>query len=389
MLLSSLLDRPHAAALEVSGLTADSRAVKPGFVFFAMPGTKADGLTFAPQAIAAGAVAVVAEREIDLPVPVIRVDNVRLALSQAAARFYPRQPAVIAAVTGTSGKSSIVAFLRQIFLAAGHQAASIGTVGIVKPSGESYGTLTTPDPVSLHRMLDEIAGEGVTHCAFEASSHGLDQYRLDGVRITAAAFTNLSRDHLDYHPDFAAYRTAKLRLFTELLPADGTAVVVDGEEGAHFIAAAQKRGQKLITIGRQDQTIAIREEVITAGGQRLRLRFGGEDYTLHLPLIGSFQVDNALTAAGLAMACGVAPQQAFASLEKLQGAPGRLELVGTAGGAPVIVDYSHKPDALDKVLEALRPFAKGRLCVVFGCGGDRDPGKRPIMGALRRPRPIL
>ncbi len=387
MTLAELL-APHAvppafAARPVAGLSADSRAIQPGMVFFAVPGVKADGLAFAAQAAAQGAVAVVAERAAQgLSCPVVVVPNVRKALSLAAAAFYPRQPGSIAAVTGTSGKTSVAAFLRQIFAFAGHQAASIGTIGVVKPSGETYGSLTTPDPVSLHKTLDALAGEGVTHVAFEASSHGLDQHRLDGVRIQAAGFTNLTRDHLDYHPDFDAYRQAKLRLFRELLPASGTAVIMTGPESAPFAEAARARGQRLITIGGAGESIAVEGTQVIPGGQRLLLTFVGRSYAVDLPLIGAFQAENALVAAGLAMGCGVAPEQAFAALATLKGASGRLESMGEVKGASVIVDYAHKPDALEKALQALRPFAKGRLITVFGCGGDRDAGKRPLMGAI-------
>lgn len=378
------------AKTAVGGLTADSCAVGANTVFFALKGEKTDGMAYAEGAAKAGASAIVTDRA-DAPasvggVPVVVVANARRTLALAASRFHARQPGTIAAVTGTSGKTSVAAFLRQIFQADGHPAASIGTVGVVRPSGDVYGGLTTPDPVTLHATLDTLAGEGVTHVAFEASSHGLDQHRLDGVRIRAAGFTNLSRDHLDYHHTVEAYRAAKLRLFTDLLPADGTAVVMAGEEGAPFIAAATARGQRVIAIGRADEDtaggIAIRSEVIDGAGQVVRIAAFGADYTIRLPLLGGFQVDNAVLAAGLAIGCGVAPAKAFAALEHLEGAKGRLEFVGSKDGAPVVVDYAHKPDALDKVLEAARPFASRRLVVVVGCGGDRDPGKRPIMGRI-------
>jgi UDP-N-acetylmuramoyl-L-alanyl-D-glutamate--2,6-diaminopimelate ligase len=393
MILSTLLadETPAAlAAMAVHGLTADSRAVGTGMLFFALKGEKTDGMAYAEAAARAGACAIVTETA-DAPaviggVPVLVVRNARRTLALAASRFHARQPATIAAVTGTSGKTSVAAFLRQIFQASGHPAASIGTVGVVRPSGEVYGGLTTPDPVTLHQTLDTLAGEGVTHVAFEASSHGLDQHRLDGVRIMAAGFTNLSRDHLDYHHTVEAYRAAKLRLFTDLLPADGTAVVVAGEQGTPFVAAARARGQRIIAIGRGDEDrtggVAIRSETIDGAGQIVRIAAFGRDFSIRLPLLGSFQVDNALLAAGLAIGCGIAPDKAFAALDHLEGAKGRLEFVGSKDGAPVVVDYAHKPDALEKVLEAARPFASRKLVVVVGCGGDRDPGKRPIMGRI-------
>lgn len=391
--LASLLaeDAPtDLSSIPVTGLTADSRAVRPGFVFFALKGEKADGMSYATAAAAAGAAAIVTDSP-QAPammggVPVVRLTNARRALALAASRLHPRQPAVIAAVTGTSGKTSVAAFVRQIFQTEGHQAASIGTVGVVRPSGEVYGGLTTPDPVTLHATLDTLAGEGVTHLALEASSHGLDQHRLDGVRIAAAGFTNLSRDHLDYHGTMEAYRAAKLRLFTALLPASGAAVVVDGPEGEPFIAAARARRQRLVRIlrgaGGGADDIVVTGEAIEGAGQVIDVIAFGRAVRIRIPLLGRFQVDNALVAAGLAIGCGVAPDRAMAALEHLQGAKGRLEFVGSCNGAPVVIDYAHKPGALEAVLEAARPFASGRLVVVVGCGGDRDPGKRPMMGRI-------
>ena len=374
------------AALEVAGVTADSRAVKLGYVFVAVPGTKADGSAFAVQAAAAGAAAIVAERKpptLPAGTEFVQVVNARRALAMAAARFHPRQPAVIAAVTGTSGKTSVAAFTRQIWASLGHQAASIGTIGVVSPKGEQYGTLTTPDPVQLHRTLDQLAGEGVTHLAFEASSHGLDQRRLDGVRVAAGGFTNLTRDHLDYHPTVEAYLNAKLRLFEALVVDGGTAVIdVDHEHAQAVVAAAKERGLKLMTVGRNGDGIRLVDTAIEGLAQALTVEHGGRSFRLRLPLVGGFQVENALVAAGLAIATGSESAAVFAALAQLQGAKGRLDLVGERNGAPVFVDYAHKPDALEKALEALRPYVKGRLVVVFGAGGDRDAGKRPLMGAI-------
>jgi len=377
---------PRFAALDIAGVSADSRAVKRGDLFVAIAGEKTDGLSFIPQAIASGAVAVMAERKADQlagNLPFIKVANARRALALAAANFFPRQPKVIAAVTGTSGKTSVAAFTRQIWTALGHDAASIGTIGIVSPKGETYGALTTPDPVALHRILDRLAGEGITHLAIEASSHGLDQHRLDGMRVGAAAFTNLSRDHLDYHPSIEAYFAAKLRLFEALVVDGGMAVVdVDHERAAAVIAAAKARGLKLMTVGRTGDGIRLVETSIDGFAQRMIVEHGGNRFALRLPLVGDFQVENALVAAGLAIATGSEPKKVFAALEKLQGAKGRLEKVGDANTAPIFVDYAHKPDALAKAIEALRPYVKGRLVVLFGAGGDRDPGKRPMMGAI-------
>ena len=300
-----------------------------------------------------------------------------------AGKVYPRQPQTIAAVTGTSGKTSVAAFTRQIWAARGHRAASIGTVGVVSPRGATYGSLTTPDPVALHRSLDALAGEGVTHLAIEASSHGLDQYRLDGLRIAAGAFTNITRDHLDYHLSFEAYFAAKLRLFAVLLEPGAAAVIdVDHEHADRVVAAAKARGLSIISVGRHGSGIRLAESVIEGFSQTLRLEHGGKNFQVRLPLVGEFQVENALVAAGLAIATGGDPAVVFPALEHLIGAKGRLELVGASRGAPIFVDYAHKPDALAKALEALRPYAAARLVVVFGAGGDRDRGKRPLMGEV-------
>ena len=372
----------HDRDLPVLGLTADSRAVRPGWVFFAVPGTRGDGLAYAAAARDAGAVAIVAGRDIE-GVPTLRVPDVRRALSAAAARFHPDQPGTIVAVTGTSGKTSVAAFVRQIWAAGGARAASIGTLGVVGPDGAQYGSLTTPDPVTLHGDLDRLARGGVTHLALEASSHGLDQHRLDGVRLAAGAFTNLSRDHLDYHATVEDYLAAKLRLFTDLLSPGQPAVIdADGAHAARVVAAAAGRGLAVLTVGRTGDGLRLESAEPRGFSTRLALRHAGRLHAVDLPLVGAFQVQNALVAAGLCIATGTAPEAAFAALGTLVGAPGRLERVGTRHGAPIIVDYAHKPDALDNVLRALRPYAPGRLVVVFGCGGDRDSGKRPIMGEI-------
>ena len=377
---------PRDGAIAIGGVTADSRKVKPGDLFVAIPGTKADGLAFVTQAIAAGAVAIVAERLPDARpegIAFVKVENARRMLALAAARLYPRQPGTIAAVTGTSGKTSVAAFTRQIWAALGAQAASIGTVGVVSPKGEVYGSLTTPDPVELHRTIDTLAGEGVTHLAIEASSHGLDQHRLDGLRIAAAGFTNITRDHLDYHPTVEDYIAAKLILFARLVSSDGAAVIdVDHEHAGRFVAAAKAQGLRLLTVGRGGEGIRLKETTIDGFAQYLVLDHAGRTYRVRLPLVGAFQVENALVAAGLAIATGSDPAAVFAALERLEGAKGRLELVGSRNGAPIFVDYAHKPDALEKALAALRPYVRNRLVVVFGAGGDRDKGKRPIMGAI-------
>lgn len=374
------------AALEIAGISADSRRIKPGFIFVAIPGTKTDGSRFARQAIEAGAVAVAAEeRPAGMPqsVAFVAVANARLSLALAAASFYPRQPATIAAVTGTSGKTSVAAFTRQIWMTLGFAAASIGTVGIVSPKGERYGSLTTPDPVDLHQTLDRLAGEGVTHLALEASSHGLDQHRLDGVRVTVGAFTNLSRDHLDYHPTIEAYLAAKLRLFENLIAPGGIAVIgADDCYARQVIDAATARGLKVMTVGAQGDDIRFAGGKIDGFAQIVDFVHGGKAYRVKLPLVGAFQVQNAGLAAALAIATGSEPAQVFSALEKLAGAKGRLELVAHQNGAPIFIDYAHKPDALKKALESLRPYVRGTLTIVFGAGGDRDAGKRPIMGRI-------
>ncbi|MBN9083506.1 MAG: UDP-N-acetylmuramoyl-L-alanyl-D-glutamate--2,6-diaminopimelate ligase [Rhizobiales bacterium 62-17] len=374
------------AALDVAGLTADSRAVRPGFVFFAVPGAKADGLSFAAQAQSNGAMAIVAERLPEAPVAgatYIKVADVRAALAQAAARFHARQPDVIAAITGTSGKTSTASFVRQIWQKLGFPSAALGTTGVVTAQGVAYGSLTTPDPITLHDVLDRLAGDGISHLAMEASSHGLEQKRLDGVRLAAGAFTNLSRDHLDYHPDMESYLKAKLRLFDTLLKAGQPAIVdVDGEYGPRVAAACAEAGLRVCTVGRQGEFIHIETVEAQALSTRLVVSHAGRRFDIALPLAGDFMASNALVAAAICLVTGGKPDAVFAALTSLEGAPGRLERVGQRHGAPIFVDYAHKPDALEKVLEALRPLAKSRLIVVFGCGGDRDKGKRPIMGAI-------
>ena len=382
------------AAQRISGLAFDSRKVTPGAAFVAIPGTAADGRRFIPQALAAGAAAVVAEgprpAEIDEAVPFVAAQDSRRALALAAARLHPRQPESIVAVTGTAGKSSVADFVRQLFAALGRKSASLGTLGVVTSDGAAYGSLTTPDPLSLHQALERLAGEGVTHLAMEASSHGIEQRRLDGVRLTAGAFTNLGHDHLDYHRNMEAYREAKLRLFETLLPEGATAVVnADGAMAEPFLEAAALRGLRLMTTGRAGDTIQLLESRTEGFAQKLRLRFqlpaqAGREFTAELPLVGAFQVENALVAAGLVLAAdsSTMPEAVFAALSGLRGVSGRLERVGEVGGALCIVDYAHKPEALGQVLDALRPFANGRLYCVFGCGGDRDRAKRPIMGAI-------
>ena len=374
---------------EITGVTADSRAVKPGYLFAALTGTKADGGAFVQDAIAKGAGAVLGGEalrfQIDERCVAVIDQNPRQRLAQIAARFYGKQPDTIVAVTGTNGKTSVASFVRQIWSAIGLKAASFGTVGVVSPSGTKTLSLTTPDPIEIHRLLAELADEGVDHAAFEASSIGLAQYRVDGVRMKAAAFTNLTRDHLDYHETFEAYEQAKLRLFGEVLPPNGVAVInTDSPASESFARVARARGQRLIGVG-ETGDLRIVSRAPDGDGQRLAVSWEGREHKIELPLAGAFQASNALIAAGLVLGLGADAADVFRTLGRLRGAPGRLEKIATApSGAAVYVDYAHTPDALETILQALRPHTQGRLWVVFGCGGDRDAGKRPLMGAAAK-----
>ena len=372
-----------AAALPIAGITADSRQVKPGYLFAALSGVNTDGARFAADAVARGAVAVLAVDEIDLGVPVILDPDPRKALAVIAARFFGSQPETAVAVTGTNGKTSVAAFTRQLWSDAGFSAASLGTVGVTSPGGTKVLQHTTPNPVELHGLLAGLSAEPVTHLALEASSHGLQQRRLDGVALKAGAFTNISRDHLDYHASFEDYFVQKLRLFTELLPPGAVAVIdMDSPESRRVADAAKARGLNVLTVGRTGETLRLVSAEIEGFAQRLTIEHAGKTYTVLLPLVGEFQASNALVAAGLAMATGASADAVLPQLAHLQGATGRLDLAGTSQyGAPIFIDYAHTPDALAKALDSLRPFAAKRLFVVFGCGGDRDRGKRPLMGA--------
>ncbi len=378
---------PDAASLLVNGITADSRDVKPGHLFFALGGAKLDGAAFADSAVANGAVAIVADPAARLPplkVPVLRADAPRRVLALAAARFYALQPPIAVAVTGTNGKTSVVSFVRQIWERMAFAAASIGTVGVVGPTGAVNASHTTPDPVTLHALLAELAEEGVTHFAMEASSHGLAQHRMDGVRLAAAGFTNITRDHLDYHATFEEYLGAKLRLFRDLLPQGAPAVVnADGAGAPDVLKAAKAHGERLLTTGHAGTFLTIASQRREGFGQQLTIVSPNGSHQVYLPLAGDFQASNALVAAGLVIAAGGEVELTMRALESLKGASGRLELVARAdSGAPVFVDYAHTPDALETVLKTLRPYTERKLAVVFGCGGDRDRGKRPQMGAI-------
>lgn len=374
-------------AVTLSGIAADSRTVAPGDLFAALAGTRGDGLDHADEALARGAVAILGDARLTArrwPVPVLVAEDPRRALARLAARFFAGQPETVVAVTGTNGKTSVASFVRQLWLTAGHKAASIGTLGVQSSSGDRPGALTTPDPVTLHRLAAELQAEGIEHLAVEASSHGLDQRRLDGLAIKAAAFTNLSRDHFDYHGSPEAYLAAKARLFEAVLPPGGAAVLnADVPEFPLLAGIARARGQEILDYGRGGTRLGLVAQTPHARGQRLELVVDGRAATVESGLVGAFQAWNLLAALGLALATGVEREVALAGLGRVVGAAGRMQLVGlSAQGAPVYVDYAHTPDALEKVLRALRPHAPGRLWVVFGCGGDRDPGKRPLMGAV-------
>ena len=389
--LSDLVQRDLAVDPMIAGVTADSRRVEPGWLFAALPGSKVDGKSFVPAAMARGAAAVIANDDLPgLAAPVVRVGDPRRAYALAASAFFGDQPEVCVAVTGTNGKTSVAGFCRQIFAAAGHASASMGTLGVRMAdvrSGDEQLTppgLTTPDAADVARMLATLAERGVTHLALEASSHGIDQRRLDGVRLTATGFLNLTQDHLDYHGTMGAYRAAKLRLFEDLAPRGSTAVLnADSDAYPAFAAAAAANGLSIISVGAAGEGLTLIGRALTPHGQRLTIKAWGAEHDIVVPLAGAFQVSNALVAAGLAIAAGGQTEAVLTALERLQGAPGRLQRIGEGpSGGEAFVDYAHTPDGLATVLAALRPHTTGRLIVVFGAGGDRDSGKRPQMGAI-------
>jgi UDP-N-acetylmuramoyl-L-alanyl-D-glutamate--2,6-diaminopimelate ligase len=383
---------PGGDAPRLGGLTADSRAVAPGMMFAALPGAKADGRTFIAEAVAHGAAAVLAPEGTAWPAgvpprPLLTAADPRRALALLAAAFHGAQPATLVAVTGTNGKTSTVDFLRQLWTLDGIRAASLGTLGLVAPGVPPGPSLTTPDPVALHAALAALARGGVTAAAMEASSHGIEQRRLDGTTLAAAGFSNLTRDHLDYHATMEAYRAAKLRLFDTLLP-EGAAAVANADMEAPSLGAlraiAAARGMRLLTVGEAGGEIRLLSQAPRPDGQVLELDAFGTHATVTLALPGRFQADNALMAAALAVATGMDAARALALLPRLAGVRGRMELAARLpNGAAAYVDYAHTPDALERLLAALRPHVGpgGRLHVVFGAGGDRDPGKRPLMGA--------
>ena len=392
-----LTDLPNRGApvegqTAVTGLAVDSREVREGFVFAAIPGNRVDGASFAQFAIRQGAMAVLgtetgaetAREDIgELPVPFFLTDNPRLELARLAARFYPSQPGVMAAVTGTNGKTSVAHFLQQIWAAAGHRAAAFGTTGVEGDGFDEPLAHTTPEPITLHALLDRLAGKGCTHAAMEASSHGLAQYRLDGVRLSAAALTNITRDHMDYHPTHEDYVAAKMRLFDKLLPRGATAVL-NADDPVFPLARviAEGAGLKIIAVGSgAGADLRIVDTQFHAHGQIATMSWDGDSHQVPLGLVGSFQAQNVAIAAALALATGVPARQVFAALPGLTGVRGRMELVARrSNGSAIYVDYAHTPDALATAIDALRPHCSGQLVVAFGAGGDRDPGKRPLMG---------
>ncbi|CAN5445181.1 UDP-N-acetylmuramoyl-L-alanyl-D-glutamate--2,6-diaminopimelate ligase [soil metagenome] len=390
MRLSDLLRRDVSSDPVITGVTADSRKVAPGSLFVALPGSAADGRAFIPQALAKGAAAVLAPADTpegSAPVLVTSGD-VRRAYALAARSFYGAQPATCVAVTGTNGKTSVATFCRQIWANLGLSAASMGTLGVVSQKGATTRALTppgltSPDAADAAQMLAGLAQAGVTHLALEASSHGIDQRRLDGVSLKAAAFTNLTQDHLDYHGTMDDYRSAKLRLFETLLARGRTAVLnADSDQYSSFASASIMSGLGIMGVGERGRDLALIGRTATPEGQRLKLDVRGMVHDILLPLAGAFQASNALVAAGLCIAGGESAERVIGALEHLTGAQGRLQRVPGSAKGEVYVDYAHTPDGLETVLNALRPHATGRLIVVFGAGGDRDRGKRPLMGAI-------
>jgi UDP-N-acetylmuramoyl-L-alanyl-D-glutamate--2,6-diaminopimelate ligase len=374
--------------VDVRGITANSREVQPGYLFAALPGSAHDGRQYIADAVARGAAAILAPQGTDWPAgvpprPMILDAEPRRRLAQMAARLAGRQPRRIAAITGTNGKTSTADFLRQLWTLGAHPAASLGTLGLMAPGLPQGAGLTTPDPVSIAATMATLAEAGIQHVAIEASSHGLDQFRLDGLRLCAAAFTNLTRDHLDYHGGMEAYRAAKLRLFAELLPRAAPAVAamaLEREAREAMAALAAKAGLNFGTVGEGGTIIALHRATPRPSGQVLTLSSAGRRFDVDLPLPGRFQADNALLAAAMALMLG--DTAVFDRLPGLTGVRGRMELAATLpNGATAYVDYAHTPDAIARVLAALRPHTDGRLVIVFGAGGDRDRGKRPLMGA--------
>jgi UDP-N-acetylmuramoyl-L-alanyl-D-glutamate--2,6-diaminopimelate ligase len=375
----------------ITGLSVDSRTVKQGHLFAAMPGTRFHGGEFIEYALRMGAAAILTDAEgariaadelSAAQAALVVSDRPRETLARTAALWFGRQPETVVAVTGTNGKTSVSTFVRQIWIHMGLPAANLGTTG-VEGAWTTPLAHTTPEPITLHRILAEAAENGITHAAMEASSHGLDQHRLDGVVLKAAGFTNITQDHLDYHPSFEAYFDAKAALFARVLPEDGTAVInIDDPRGPDMVAIGKARGQDIITVSREGGDLRLDGQRMDATGQDVRFSYGGRAWQARLNLVGDFQAENVMVAAGLVLACGAAPENVFSALPALRTVRGRMQLAATRScGAAVFVDYAHTPAAVETALRALRPHVMGRLIVVVGAGGDRDPYKRPLMGA--------
>lgn len=381
MKLSALLAAPSDPDPKIAGLALDSRAVQPGFLFAALPGVKEDGARYIQQAEENGAVAVLAARGETKRAVLVLDANPRRRLAEAAARFYPRQPGLVAGVTGTNGKTSTARFSAQLWTRLGAGGASLGTLGASGPGYAKTLAHTTPDPIVLHRTLDEMTAAGATHLTMEVSSHALVQHRADGVRFKIAAFANITQDHLDYHPDFESYLAAKARLFTELVAKDGAAIVnADGFGADRIEASAKGAGLRVLTTGARGRDLRIARATPHAGGRSMDIAFGGGAVSMDFPFIGAFQAENALLAAGIVIASGFAAKDVLALLPTLDGVPGRMQRVIEENGAAVYIDYAHTPDAIATALAAIRPHAKRRLVAIIGAGGDRDRSKRPHMG---------
>lgn len=383
---------PINPEIEITGITANSANVKDGYIFFALKGEKTDGANFIPNAVKNGASVIISDDLINpattnhQPPSTIHLTtpNPRLAFARIAANFYGQQPEHLVAITGTDGKTSTADFFRQLMFLCGKKSASMGTIGALAGDGSflKEGTLTTPFPDDLHKYLAQFAGSGITHLAMEASSHGLSQYRLDGVKLEAAAFTNIARDHLDFHKTEEAYFTAKSRLFSELLPVGKTAVLnADDARFPELKAICNSRGQQIIDFGKNAEKFYIRALTPHGSGQSVLLTLFGKKYNVEVPLVGAFQVMNILAALGLAVGVGCELEEVLARIPQLKGVSGRLEHVATLkNGASIYIDYAHTPLALANILTTMRPHTVGKLAVIFGCGGDRDAGKRPLMG---------
>ncbi len=379
--------RPEWQDVPITGLTSDSREVEPGFLFAALSGTYEDGAAYVPQAMERGAAAILTGEDTalpDLPIPVVRYAEPRHGIAIAAARFFDRQPETAIAITGTNGKTSVASFVEQIWRMSGRHAASIGTLGVTGAAYDGKIIHTTPEPVTLHRALDSIARSGTTHVALETSSHGLAQHRVDGVSFSAGAFTNISRDHLDYHASFEDYLNQKLRLFSEvLLPGAHSVVFADTQEAQSVVDTSRARGLKTMTVGARGEDFTLVDSQMKGLGQIITVRHNSHVLDCTVPLVGGFQVSNVLVAMGLAHATGHELPDIIERVGRLNGPSGRLELVGRSrSGGAVFVDFAHTPDALANALQAVRPYVTGRLIVAFGCGGDRDRGKRPQMGSI-------